>query len=106
MLKVFNPSPVQVGNIECLPSAQNWQRKSLSLQGLNLLQSVLIKLTTGKISITTSSGEYITASGPTLIFLAKEQTIHITMEETHEQVNYNLIELDSTSIKNAYNFSV
>lgn len=54
MLKVFNPSPVQVGSIECLQSAQNWQRKSLSLQGLNLLQSVLIKLTTGKISITTS----------------------------------------------------
>lgn len=43
MLKVFNPSPVPVGNIECLQSAQNWQRKSLSLQGLNLLQSVLIK---------------------------------------------------------------
>ncbi|MDI5454032.1 hypothetical protein MJM04_26575, partial [Salmonella enterica subsp. enterica serovar Cerro] len=43
MLKVFNPSPVQVGSIECLQSAQNWQRKSLSLQGLNLLQSVLIK---------------------------------------------------------------
>lgn len=99
MLKVFNPSPVPVGNIECLQSAQNWQRKSLSLQGLNLLQSVLIKLTTGKISITTSSGEYITASGPMLIFLAKEQTIHITMEETHEQLNYNLIELDSASIK-------
>ncbi len=37
MLKVFNPSPVPVGNIECLQSAQNWQRKSLSLQGLNLL---------------------------------------------------------------------
>lgn len=32
MLKVFNPSPVQVGSIECLQSAQNWQRKSLSLQ--------------------------------------------------------------------------
>ncbi|EAB8879056.1 AraC family transcriptional regulator [Salmonella enterica subsp. enterica] len=104
MLKVFNPSPVQVGSIECLQSAQNWQRKSLSLQGLNLLQSVLIKLTTGKISITTSSGEYITASGPMLIFLAKDQTINITMEETHEQLNYNLIELDSASIKNAYNF--
>lgn len=26
------------------------------------------------------------------------------MEETHEQLNYNLIELDSASIKNAYNF--
>ncbi|EHC28657.1 HTH transcriptional regulator, AraC [Salmonella enterica subsp. enterica serovar Gaminara str. A4-567] len=51
---------------------------------------MLIKLTTGKISITTSSGEYITASGPMLIFLAKDQTIHITMEETHEQLNYNL----------------
>ncbi|EAP7972369.1 type III secretion protein, partial [Salmonella enterica] len=25
MLKVFNPSPVQVGSIECLQSAQNWQ---------------------------------------------------------------------------------
>ncbi|EAB1699808.1 type III secretion protein, partial [Salmonella enterica subsp. enterica serovar Newport] len=24
MLKVFNPSPVQVGSIECLQSAQNW----------------------------------------------------------------------------------
>ncbi|EAZ6554915.1 AraC family transcriptional regulator, partial [Salmonella enterica] len=69
MLKFFNPSPVPMGNIEFLQSAQDWQRKSLSLQGLNLLQSVLIKLTTGRISITTSSGEYITASGPTLIFL-------------------------------------
>ncbi|EGL9678320.1 AraC family transcriptional regulator, partial [Salmonella enterica] len=104
MLKVFNPSPVPVGNIEFLQSAQDWKRKSLSLQGLNLLQSVLIKLTTGRISITTSSGEYITASGPTLIFLAKEQTIHITLEETNEKLNYNLIELDSASIKNAYNF--
>ncbi|EGG9706673.1 AraC family transcriptional regulator, partial [Salmonella enterica] len=101
MLKVFNPSPVPVGNIEFLQSAQDWKRKSLSLQGLNLLQSVLIKLTTGRISITTSSGEYITASGPTLIFLAKEQTI---LEETNEKLNYNLIELDSASIKNAYNF--
>ncbi|EDQ7314984.1 type III secretion protein, partial [Salmonella enterica subsp. enterica serovar Mbandaka] len=26
MLKVFNPSPVQVGSIECLQSAQKWQR--------------------------------------------------------------------------------
>ncbi|EBJ9127792.1 type III secretion protein, partial [Salmonella enterica] len=24
MLKVFNPSPAQVGSIECLQSAQNW----------------------------------------------------------------------------------
>ncbi|EDY2605384.1 AraC family transcriptional regulator, partial [Salmonella enterica] len=104
MLKEFNSSPIPVGNIEYLQSAQNWQRKSLSLQGLNLLQSVLIKLTTGKISITSSSGEYITTTGPMLIFLAKEQTIHITLEETNEKLNYNLIELDSASIKNAYNF--
>ncbi|EEJ5250177.1 AraC family transcriptional regulator, partial [Salmonella enterica subsp. enterica serovar Waycross] len=46
MLKVFNPSPVPVGNVEFLQSAQSWQRKTLSLQGLNLVQSVLIKLTT------------------------------------------------------------
>lgn len=104
MLKVCNPSPVPVGNIEFLQSTQNWQRRSLSFQGLNLLQSVLIKLTTGKISIMKSSGEYITISGPTLIFLAKEQTIHITTEETNEKLDYNLIELDSASIKNAYNF--
>lgn len=41
-----------------------------------------------------------------LIFLAKDQTIHITMEETHEQLNYNLIELDSASIKTLIIFSV
>ncbi|ELJ2160873.1 AraC family transcriptional regulator [Salmonella enterica] len=104
MLKVFNPSPVPVGNVEFLQSAQSWQRKTLSLQGLNLVQSVLIKLTTGKITITTSSGEHITIIGPMLIFLAKEQTIHITQEETNEKLNYNLIELDSASIKNTYNF--
>ncbi|ECR0405625.1 AraC family transcriptional regulator, partial [Salmonella enterica] len=103
MLKVFNPSPVPVGNVEFLQSAQSWQRKTLSLQGLNLVQSVLIKLTTGKITITTSSGEHITIIGPMLIFLAKEQTIHIIQEETNEKLNYNLIELDSASIKNTYN---
>ncbi|ECG8591769.1 AraC family transcriptional regulator [Salmonella enterica subsp. salamae] len=104
MLKVFNPSPVQVGNIEYLQSIQDWQRNSVSLNGLNLLQSVLIKLTTGKISIKTSTGEHITASGPTLIFLAKGQTINITLEESNEKPHYNLIELDSESIKNTYNF--
>ncbi|VDZ81395.1 araC family regulatory protein [Salmonella bongori] len=73
MLKSFTPSPALVGNIDYLQPAQALQRNSVSLHGLNLLQSVLMKLSTGKISIKIATGEYITATGPTLIFLAKGQ---------------------------------
>ncbi|AGR61502.1 AraC family transcriptional regulator [Salmonella bongori] len=104
MLKSFTPSPALVGNIDYLQPAQALQRNSVSLHGLNLLQSVLIKLSTGKISIKIATGEYITATGPTLIFLAKGQTINITLEESNEKPHYNLIELDSESIKSACDF--
>ncbi len=82
MLKVLNPH-LSVGSIECLQSAQNWQRKSHHFRD-KFTAVRTHQAHHGKISLRHRPGSIRLLPANVPIFLAKDQTIHITMEETHE----------------------
>lgn len=73
----------------------------LSVYGVALLQSIIIKLTSGRMTINSSFNESICVTGPVFIFLAKEQTINVTVEKTDASICYSVIEVDALSIKKA-----
>ncbi|WP_213239526.1 helix-turn-helix domain-containing protein [Citrobacter braakii] len=74
-----------------------------SMNRVVLLHSILIKLTTGNITIDTSDGECFSVTGPSFIFLAKDQVINISFNSTESSINYGIIEIESNIIKNIYN---
>lgn len=75
---------------------------NFSMNGIVLLQSILIKLTTGNVIIETSGGELFTVTGPSFIFLAKDQMINVSFSAIDNIIDYDVIEIESKIIKNIY----
>lgn len=75
---------------------------SMALNGLYLANSTLLKLTSGSLKIRSDSGDWLEKTGPSLIFIEKNQTIKIKACETNEPLNVTSIAIPCRLMTDIY----
>lgn len=102
MFEVVTLKDVYSESIELDTLTQSAGNKPLSMRNIHLLQSVLVKLSSGEVSISSCHGDTIVEKGPVLIFLAKGQVVNINLFPINDELSVSSLQLDARSIKSAY----
>ncbi|ELM3736819.1 hypothetical protein ACW6AV_002201 [Edwardsiella piscicida] len=90
----------------CVPMDRYKNRVNVlsSLFSLKIFKSILIRLTEGEMTIYSENAKEKTVSGTSLLFLAKNQTVIIALKADEKKPLYDILELDTETIKNAYRY--